>query len=194
MKKIFPEGKFIYLVRDGRDVIPSLKKKWDSKHDSSALKRRINIHELPIRQIPNYLIFFIKQLFAYNLYNGKRYKKVWGPMSHEVILKAKNESVVEACALQYVLCMKGILKNRENKDLIISYEKLLENPNIIMRKIFEFCELNIERFDFKELDIIDRDNSNKLKKWNDLGLKKDTVKELTKIDQFINTYNCKKYS
>jgi hypothetical protein len=185
MKKIFPEGKFIYLVRDGKDVIPSLKNKWESKHDRSALKRRTNFREIPIKQIPNYLIFFLKQLFTYSLYKGKRFRKVWGPMTHEIIAKAEKENIDEACALQYILCMKGIIRNKEDRDLIISYESLLENPKKIIKEIFEFCQLNIEEYDLNELEIINRSNSGKIKKWSDLELKEATIKELIEIDKII---------
>ena len=187
LKKIFPEGKYIFLVRDGRDLIPSLKKKWEGTHDQSAILRRINFKEYPISQIHKYLLSFIKQFLVFNVFRKKNKNKLWGPMTNEVYKLAINNKISDACAMQFLQCTESIFKNIEKHDMLINYENLLKNSKKTLENILNFCELDSDRFDFKIINKINTNNFSKYNDWSTLNIKNtDLIIRLEDINNKIN--------
>lgn len=103
IRKVFPEAKFIHLVRDGRDNVSSCLGRWTMPINQSRLMRRL--WETPVWEWPKYLPRFLNDRFGRYL-RGTPVVKSWGvvyPGMYDDLKKMKLEEVV---ATQWVRCVE----------------------------------------------------------------------------------------
>lgn len=163
LKKIFPEAKFIHIIRDGRDVAISSSREW--KGIGGAIEhpelRRGNIFEqiyktinlmgyLKVR-ITNlrsiiYLILSSNRLII--LFIRKIFGKsdlVWGPRFPGLKQVRKSHSLLETCAIQWDMSVRSIKNYFGESDknyLEIKYENLIEKPKEQLGRIMQFLKLD----------------------------------------------------
>jgi len=166
VKKVFPDCKFIHIIRDGRDVAESSRRCWDAPLELNYLiKKALNF---PLKDAPKYAIQFIK----YNLNKfafSKKKIKSWGPRFNGIDDIVKTHSLIELCGIQWLRCVESTLKSLEklsrDEYIQIKYEDLVQNPTKELRKIANFLEIrdfySIKKFADKE---IKSDNVGKWKK------------------------------
>jgi len=115
LKKIFPDAKFINIGRDPRSVISSMLVRRE-------LEGKFNVR-LPIKNKTFRKISFLKQIFLSSI------KKVDAVNRYSNAYKQITENIHEF-SIQY------------NDNFInVIYEELLADPEKIVTKILEFCEL-----------------------------------------------------
>jgi hypothetical protein len=159
--KIFPNARFVHIVRDGRDVAISARKKClgdsrkitkenieKNKNDKKTFLRLIKLFNHKIR----YGLTFKEIIINFNRYfaqclsiAGIRKKVIWGPKFPRIEDIYKNYSLLEACAIQWKICTENIIKFKdENKHiniLEVKYEELIEHPKENIKKILEFLKI-----------------------------------------------------
>ena len=132
--EIFPEAKFIYIVRDGLDVVSSAVEKFTSKFSLSYTMKKFRY--VPSVDIPFYLNEFLKNQIHKKLNNG--HPKYWGPRftNNEVFAKY---SLEEIAAHQWSECInkadEGFKAIDDNNKVYIKYEEFVSNPQTIISKI-----------------------------------------------------------
>jgi len=184
INEVYKDAVFLNIIRDGRDVSMSAYKKWTTKHDKSAYKRRLTLNEIPLVDLPFYIFNFIKLLIFQWFFPGKL--KEWGPMSPLIIEYAK-KSVEEACAIQWKqsteVSILELQKIDQSRVFTFKYEDFLKSPDKILDEIFKICKLS----DSSEVrnfahEIIRPNNS---KKWE----KKENIDFVGKINHIIKPMN-----
>jgi hypothetical protein len=194
IRKVFPDAKTVVLLRRSPDVVKSLIKKWTESHDSSAYIRRLNPYEFPIRQIPRYFVHFLRQFVNYNLRVDDMTRKRWGPMTKELRDALLAYPVNEICAMQYILCMESILKNLSDKDLIVDYDKLIQQPQRELKRVTAHIGLDGDGMDYNSVAReVDSSNHSKFD-YESLKLPDDAILRLRKIDLKIDRLVAKSYS
>jgi len=126
VKKIFPDAKFINLIRNGKDFIMSIKKRNKYEQASGAY--------------PGW--WWRKDDYIWNAYreiflnNHPEYKDIV-----ESNLDDENRT-----AIQWINAMeKKNLESLNEKDcLMIKYENLIKEPRKILCKIYDFAELDYD--------------------------------------------------
>jgi hypothetical protein len=141
--RVFPDGLFIHLVRDGRDAATSAMRRWLSPPDDLALWRRLRKLEIPLGEIVPYASDIVREALWRRIQPNKGH--IWGPRYpgiHEDLARLGAASV---CALQWVRSeqaaredLKGISASRA---LELRYEQFVADPGATLARIFEFAGL-----------------------------------------------------
>jgi len=194
---IFPNARFIHIIRDGRDATLSIHKEWirrkkivsNSNQRFDYLTAIIGIKSWLQRQ-PFFLdkiraLWFETHFHFINKskhLNRLRWKMDvgWGPRfsNWEEILN-KN-SLFQFSAYQWSACVKSIMKYwpeiPDKNKIKIRYEDLLREENII-KEILDFLEVQIDTDFLSSMPALKRNNYNKWQK----ELSKEQANEIAHI-------------
>jgi hypothetical protein len=148
LNELFPDAKFIYLIRDGRSNISSLMQGW--RHPTSFPGYDVPI---PVK-IPR----IERTRWAFTLIPG------W----QELI----SRSLVEVCAAQWLTCNSTVIEyfqsdHLHNVHLPVKYEELIHSPEQVLNKISEFMEVDYRRCfpRIDQLPVINAISSPDTNKW-----------------------------
>jgi len=140
---IFPDSPIIHIVRDGRDVVCSLRDIWRSTADYSYI---IKTRSFPIREIP----FFLKRQLKWRLekvLTGKNHVKWWGPRFDDMEELVKTLTLVEICSIQWKRCTEaadaGLSMLKPECFIQVKYEDVVTKPAETMEMIYDFLQLDI---------------------------------------------------
>ncbi|WP_397364216.1 sulfotransferase family protein [Olleya sp. R77988] len=140
--EIFPEAKYIIINRDGRDVVPSAMKRWNSSFDLKYTLKKL-------RYVPLTDLFFYVWKFGAN-----RLKKTflnheslsfWGPVYKGIHKDIEDLSPMELCAQQWMHCAENTIKHRENLPtenvFDVRYETFVNDPIQKMKELLSFLKV-----------------------------------------------------
>jgi hypothetical protein len=162
INEVFPDCKFIHIIRNGYDSALSIRGYWDS-HVKGIAQNKIDqkdniliqrLREMHPRQIPFYMAEFLSRMMPQSL--SKR-RVAWGPRLPGMPQMIDDLDLLALCALQWKMCVEhASLKGRaygQNR----YFECRLEELDIkTIREITEFCELpfdnNVDRYINNEFD------------------------------------------
>jgi hypothetical protein len=145
--EIFPEARYIYVIRDPLANLSSAYQKWQTY----GLNRRViyrRLRETPTLQLPYYLPRLCWHLFE------KRVRKADFIPSYGVKYPgfrhdAKTHSVEEVIAKQWVACCRqadeDIAKLDGERVLKVRYEDLVNRPREWIIKILHHCGLEMRQ-------------------------------------------------
>ena len=157
VNKVFPNAKFIHILRDGRDVAVSTRKKYQgdirkissSKNLENQEKKRFVFflqeiqHKIkngltPLMLITNSLRYFRMSLVLL----GLRKRDFWGPR-FKGFRKLYNEStLIEVASEQWKYSVNSIFtftSQHPNKEILtLKYEDLITNPNNVVKETMKF--------------------------------------------------------
>lgn len=164
--RVFPEAQFIHLIRDGRDVAASARRRWTGEADAGYMLKKARW--VPPPDIPYYAFEFAKNRL-YRLLNSERKLKSWGPRFSGIDELVQTKSLIEICGIQWVKSVeaarRGFQRVPPSQVLDIRYEDLARHPLEVFAEIFEFCELEFEE---RSRSIVQRAVTDKnVGKWRD---------------------------
>lgn len=162
--KMFPEAYFIHIVRDGREVSISARRKYYGDI------RKITQDNINKENAPSRLGHLINQItHKYNtglnplsiLVNAKRFIQMtlkemnlikysfWGPRYPGSSHLFKHLSPIELAADQWqysIMMIKNFISgNKDVKYHELTYEQLISEPDEVIKEIFEFLSIPSER-------------------------------------------------
>ena len=181
---VYPEAKFIHLIRDGRSVTESAIRLWKTPPNKGYLLKKLRY--LPIRNYP-YAISYLFNLLLNRTLSSKSFP-IWGPRYNGIYKDLKIHPIEVICAKQWKKCVENSLSQLKdvNKGQIIEvhYEDLMLNSNAI-KSICEFINIkDKEEVVFNYEKKVNRTHS---KKWiNSLD-----KKQLELINNEIKSLNMK---
>lgn len=160
---IFPDAKFVHIIRDGRSVALSARHRWrgmqtasESKFqhpDSDVTKTtqekiedKWNLKEI---WTPGFIreLNYIVPLYLNNM--GWKQDSVWGPLFPGIRDAYKKMELIEVCALQWKICTESVI-NFSKSDRFkgeyfeIRYEDVYTGNESSIKDLFEFTELPYE--------------------------------------------------
>jgi len=150
VNKIFPEAKFIFVVRDGRDAIASMLNRRHQPMDPVFLLKKVRY--IPISDIPIIAIRYFKNMFRRYFFN-KRVVYQLGPVFKGMEKLLHNHSEAEIVAIQWAKCIEKAYKDIKNIESgrvhIIKYEGLVKNPESEVIDLIKFLKIDLSKEDFK---------------------------------------------
>lgn len=143
--EVFPDARFVHLVRDGRDVALSAYQKWTSPPKKEALWRRLTTLEIPLRDLPFYTVDFLRDVIGRQLYPERAY--VWGPHVPN-LAEIKNQlGVLQACGYQWKesiqAARRGLERIPTDQQFEVRFEHLVQEPKDVLGEILAFAELQV---------------------------------------------------
>lgn len=160
IKSVFPDAKFIHIIRDGRAVSLSSRDEWAGLSSSSLdsreyrmfpahkkilhlSRRKLRVGQR-IRDIRSALVALgdiPKAVSAYGkIFGANIGRSTWGPRVPGLRDIAMELSVLDACAFQWDFCVRqGRMACGEMENSIeIRYERLLKRPFEEIERVAEF--------------------------------------------------------
>ncbi len=187
LRQIFPEAKFIHILRDGRDSILSIHRQWVKRQNIGSVGNR-NYWQI-IRTVKNFLIdpqpLLVHKIAALqfemggaaDILKGQGFlhklrwdgRVGWGPQFAGWQQVIDEVSTLEFNALQWAKCVKTVKvdsqKIDKSKFLEIRYESFLKHPQDVLERVFTFLESPFPGNFMSQLPVLKGTNYNK---WKDV--------------------------
>jgi len=162
--EIFPDAKFVFIVRDGRDVVASALKRWSASLDIPyILKKALYV---PLSDLPYYALRYLGHRL-YRLRSSEKRLASWGPRFTSMDEMLTSSTLAEVSATQWARCVE---RSEASFDQIspervykIQYETFVNDPTIEFKKLCDFLQIDVET---EKLESIVRHiSSNSIGKW-----------------------------
>jgi len=136
---VLPEARFVFLVRDGRDVVASAIQRWQAPLDIPYLLRKARF--VPLSDLPYYGI-----RYAWNrlrrLTSRERSLAFWGPRFKGMDTSRRTESLPVVCARQWRRCVERAEEDLsslpEERVYRLHYEDLVRRPGPVLAELARF--------------------------------------------------------
>lgn len=157
---IFPNAKFIHLIRDGRRVAISARERWMGKQSNTEKKyihpkssisgvTRRKIKQKWERQEIRYLdvLYNLNNIIHLYLNNmGVLKHSIWGPLFPGIKEAYKKMELIEVCALQWKYCVESVLNFSKSEQFKgdyfeIRYEDIVQGDKSKVQEMFQFAGL-----------------------------------------------------
>lgn len=144
--KVFPEAKYLFIYRNGLDVIGSAKLKWVSNLDLKYILKKARF--VPFTDIPYYAIRYLWfQILRF--FSPEKRISIWGPIIHDMKNIKKKYTLTEICGLQWKECVEraeeALSNMPKDKVMRISYEDFVHNPSLHTSRILKFLNKKISQ-------------------------------------------------
>ena len=127
---IFPQAKFVHLIRDGIDVIESVHRQWTAPPDWRYLLQKSRT--FPLRRAPRYAVKYAGGLFKRMLTQDAKQLPTWGPRYHGIEQDMQRYSLLEVCALQWAHCVHdaeaSLASLAPERVHTVRYEEFVQDP------------------------------------------------------------------
>ena len=147
---IFPEAKFIFIIRNGYDVAASAKIRWTAPIEPTYLLKKFRY--VPLIDIPYFLLQFVKNRWV-QFWSKEKRMAIWGPIYDGMRKDSATRILDEVCALQWKHSAEKAyydLKKLEQKSVFFTtYEDFCCNPQEVTKQIgkwlhFEWTDAQIK--------------------------------------------------
>ncbi len=136
---VFPDAKYVFLVRDGRDVVASARKCWRAPLRPMYLLRKARF--VPWRDVPYYGCRYAYNRL-YRLFSRQRRVATWGPRFHEMDAFARTHSLEETCAEQWRRSVdaaaRALAGLEDGRVYSVRYEDFVAHPAEHLARICRF--------------------------------------------------------
>lgn len=143
IQEVFPDARFVHLIRDGRDVAFSARKKWTSPPKKEALWRRLTTLEIPLRDAPFYAVDFLRDVIGRQLRPDQGY--LWGPHVEGLRAIRGRHGVLYACAVQWKesvrAALDGLAAVPPSQQCVVRFESLVTEPRDDLGRLLRFLGL-----------------------------------------------------
>lgn len=141
---VFPEAKFIHIVRSGPDVIASAVKRWRGEMELPTLPYYLaKLKYVPFTDLPRYAFSFASNRLALALGREKRFS-AWGPRFHGLADLA-DEPIETICARQWIACTSRSLEHLaqlpDDRHRQVRYEEFTRGPGATTKALLDFLGL-----------------------------------------------------
>lgn len=187
IREIFPNARFIHILRDGRDVTLSIYKEWLRRiqiFEGKRKKPKFNYSEAGqvIARWLNRQPFIFDKVRAlwhethFHFFDKKKHlnrlrwndRIGWGPRFKNWEEALNSQSLIQFCALQWSYCVKSVVDEWGNipsdNKLEIHYEEFIQRPLDTLNQVLKFIEVNDDPHLFDKMPPIKKNNFNKWEK------------------------------
>ena len=141
VNKIFPNAKYVFVMRDGRDAIASMLKRRRQTLSFSFLLKKARY--VPLSDIPIVTIRYFSNLFYRFFFMKKKVYKL-GPVFKGMNDLLCNHTEEEVVALQWSVCIgkayDDITKIDSDRVYFLKYENLVNNVDIEVTNLIKFID------------------------------------------------------
>ncbi len=127
--KVLPEAKYIFIVRDGMDVVGSALIRWQASFDLNYVLSKARY--VPLSDIPYYGSRYLAN-HLYRLFSREKRLAYWGPTLNNMNELLARHSLIEVCALQWRACVENAERDfaemLEHRIHRVGYEQFVDDP------------------------------------------------------------------
>jgi hypothetical protein len=139
---VFPDCRFVHVIRDGRESVLGIRDFWANRSGGMhGLVLRKRLREVRLRQLPRYAKEFARRLVPSSL-SSFMGPNVWGPRIPGVDALVRELDLLEVCCLQWRMCVELACQYGRSMPPDRYMEVRLEEiSEPVMSRVLEFCEL-----------------------------------------------------
>ena len=139
---VVPNAKFIFIRRDGLDVLGSIIKRWKAPLDIPYLMKKARF--VPAVDLPYYVIRYLENQLYRTLSKEKRLR-FWGPQLNDMSELLMQYKLDEVCAIQWKRCVESSVCAFDSMPasqwIEISYEYFVSHPQEELARIMSFLSI-----------------------------------------------------
>jgi hypothetical protein len=140
--EILPETKFIFLVRDGRDVVASSIERWRAPLELRYLYKKAKF--VPVSDLPYYAFRYLSNRFA-KLFSSEKRLATWGPRFDGMEELVRTKTLAEVCARQWTRCTEKAEEEFAKIDAArvhrLRYEDVVRQPARALQETARFLNV-----------------------------------------------------
>ncbi|MBD3305653.1 hypothetical protein GF339_04680 [candidate division KSB3 bacterium] len=160
---VFPEAKFLHLVRDGRDVVESVYRQWLAPPDWRYIVQKALT--FPLTLAFTYAMRYAWQVWIQLLTANKHRSGTWGPRYQGIDQDVGIRDVLEVCALQWKRSVETAVRDLkyipEAQVMTLRYEEFIFNPRQCFEQIAAFVGINPHHYSTLNLQHVSSENIGK---------------------------------
>ncbi|MFC1819119.1 sulfotransferase [Thermodesulfobacteriota bacterium] len=142
--KIFPDAKYVFIVRDGVDVVGSALKRWKASLDIPYILKKARY--VPPTDLPYYASrYLINHL--YRLVSRENRLSLWGPAIDNIDKLLERYSLSEVCSIQWKACVDNSERDFSSipseNILRIKYEEFVKEPVAEFSRLANFLNKQV---------------------------------------------------
>lgn len=152
---LYPEARYIFLIRDGRDVVESVYRQWLVPADWKYLLEKARTY--PLLDAPGYALSYALNFLRKRVFRSTASSATtWGPRYEGIDRDVAARDLTEICAIQWVRCIEKAQESLRRVDperqITIRYEEFVASPKQHFEKIAQF--LNIDHTPYHSTDLL----------------------------------------
>jgi hypothetical protein len=144
VRAILPEAKFIFLVRDGWDVVASSMKRWQAGFDLRYTLRKARY--VPLGDMAGLAARIVANR-VYRLRTLERRLGSWGPRFDDMQTMLRERGLAEVCAEQWRRCVTSstlsLAACPRGQVCFVRYETFVAQPRSEIRRVAEFTGIDM---------------------------------------------------
>lgn len=148
---IFPDAKYIFLIRDGRDVVLSSMKRWTASIDFLYVLRKARF--VPIADLPFYTWKYFFNRWK-RLVSPEKIMPQWGPVYQGMDKDVRRLFLSEVCARQWQRCVakaeNELGRLQPDRVFRVYYESFVREPQNIMQNLSDYLKMKTSSTDIQE--------------------------------------------
>jgi hypothetical protein len=179
--RVFPEAYIIHLIRDGRAVAESARRRWIARSDLRYLLEKLRW--VPVGDILYYAIRYLRYQLG-RLYSSQGAESSWGPRFDGIDDLIQEKALIEVCGLQWKSCVRAAEASLSDlpsaQTLTIRYEDLVEDPIVATQGVFDRVGLSFVQScrDY----VLENISASYIDKWRDRLSKEDLSRLMPHIE------------
>lgn len=142
--RVVPTARYLFIVRDGRDVVASALKRWKAPLEPRYIARKARY--VPAGDLPFYAFGYLRNR-VHRLVRPDRGLAVWGPRFEGMEAYRAGGSLARLCAAQWARCVDAADARFAAMDPgrvhRIRYEEFVTAPAAVMERVAAFLDLPV---------------------------------------------------
>jgi len=138
---VFPEARFIHLIRDGRDVVESALRMWQNPPDWGYLVQKAR--SFPVSNY-GYAAWYLWNL-VFGTVRDRRGVRIWGPRYPGIDADLAENSLIEVCARQWAMSAEYAARDLASlpaeQVMTVHYEELIASEAVVV-DVARFAGIN----------------------------------------------------
>ena len=143
--KIFPDARYVFIFRNGIDVLASAQLRWKASLDLKYIFEKVRY--VPAIDLPYYGVRYLWSRL-YRFFSKEDRLAFWGPQLSNMGTLLSQYSLEQVCALQWKKCVESadhaLSKLPENRVVRVQYESFVRNPREEIERIVRGLNLPYE--------------------------------------------------
>lgn len=148
---VFPEARYIHLIRDGRDVVESVYRQWSAPPDWSYILRKGRW--FPLREASGYALGYALKL-ARRVGSDSAPVEAWGQRYEGIDEDLRARDLIEVCAIQWARSVEkasaDLATIPPGRVLTVRYEEFVQAPLPHLHEISRFIGVDPDPYDQNE--------------------------------------------
>jgi hypothetical protein len=183
VRKVFPDARYIFIARDGRDTVLSMWRQWQKKKEifggpqqGGQWHNRLYVIKRWLGRRPTWQFRIQSVIFELgsplNWPQKKFLNKIrwegrfgWGPRFKGWQDIIDRSTPLEFSAHQWMHCARAILDNinliPQDRRIVLKYEEFIREPQVCIEKVLDFLNLENPKGYMAKIPPVWPDNSNK---------------------------------